>query len=693
MNESFSRECRTDLPKPLREKKERPAVGLFLLAILLLVVYWPGFQGQWFLDDFDNIHNNPNVHADISSLSSLAPAIYGMDESQKRIDRPLAYLTLAVNYAVGGTNPFGYHAVNFFIHLLTAAGLYILAYTTLGLPGVSVRHGRQAHAIALMGTLLWAVHPIQVTAVTYIIQRMAAMATLFSLLAMVCYAKGWTEKSKASRVSWFGLCGFSGLLAFGCKQNAIMLPVSLYLYHLVFFSNQNSRNRYGQLVLLSIAVLAIAGISVYYDAFGMIKNGYAYRPFTLAERLLTEPRVLFSYLWWMVYPVSAQFALLHDITISTGPWTPWTTLPSMALLIILAVVALVCRRKAPLLSYAWLFFLTNHIVESSVLPLELIFEHRNYLPGVFLFIVAGAGLNHGLNYFSKSRVVQPLLITGIIVVLASIGHTTQMRNVLFQNEIAFWKDNVEKSPFLHRPRHNLGSAYFTANRLENGIAATQRALSGKGLARTNQKQASHFNLAKFFLNAGLEETALLHYEKVLDLLPNHPSSLNAVARIMLNRGDVPSARLYNNRALRIEPENSNFLAIHGLILLRQGRTESAFREGIRAWEAQKNNPLAFFLLGEAARALGKLNSAAYFFRQSMALSPGERAPLFALIEIASIMNDPTQVRALVAALNCRVPQQAIGRQLAAYQRLFNFMDPARTERITEAIKTSFERLD
>lgn len=663
-----------------------PVIGLVLLTALLLTVYWPGFQGKWFLDDFDNIHRNANVHAESISAEDLAPAIYGKNAGRHKIDRPVAYLTLALNYYFGKTDPLGYHVVNFLIHLLTAMTLYGLALSTLNLPGLKRHNGTASHAAALLGTVLWAVHPVQVTAVTYIVQRMAALAALFSLLSMMGFVRGWTAKTASAKVIGFALCGISGLLAVGSKQNAVMLPASLWLYHLFFLFQPPSRPRRRWLAGMG-AALALGGLlAVYHNVPQWLVDGYAYRPFTLTQRLLTEPRVLLGYLGLMVYPVSARFTLLHDVTVSTGFWHPPATALALASLIFITGLALRFRRKAPLAAFAWIFFLLNHLVEGSLLPLELAFEHRNYLPSVFLFIAGGCGFLTAVDYFASSRLVQPLVVACGIVVLASAAHTTRMRNSLFTDEIAFWSDNVVKSPALHRPLHNLGAAYFAAGQDALGAAVTQRALDGKGLARINQKYLSHLHLAEHALRIGEEKQALYHYAEALRLLPNHPESLDGLARVMLRRGDLSAALRANRQALRVAPGDAGFLLTRAMIRLRQGRPQDAFRDAMEAWRARKNPPLALFLLGETSRMQGKLNAAAFFFNRSLELRPEAVAPMLALMEIVDVRGDaPRETSPLCQRLRQHASQTTIGRLLAAYRQEYGFLGSSRIERIAEML--------
>ena len=662
-----------------RRRRFIPVVGLGLLAVLLLLVYWPGFQGKWFLDDFDNIHLNPNVHAASFSAKDLGPAIYGKDAGRHKIDRPVSYLTLAINYRLGKTDPLGYHIVNFLIHLLTAVALYCLAAITLNLPGLKRRGEIEPHAAALLGAVLWAVHPVQVTAVTYIVQRMAALAALFTIVSMIGFVKGWTAGTSRAKAFGFVLCGISGLLAVGSKQNAVMLPASLWLYHLFFLSDPQSRPGRKRLAVLGAGLALGALLAVYHNVPQTLVDGYAYRPFTLTQRLLTEPRVLLAYLGLIVYPVSAKFTLLHDVTVSTGFWHPCTTVPAIAVLILVTGLAVKFRRKAPLPAFAWLFFLLNHLVEGTVLPLELMFEHRNYLPSVFLFIAGGCGYVKAVNYFASSRVVRPLAIACGVVVLASAAHTTRMRNVLFTDEIAFWSDNVVKSPALHRPRHNLGTAYFAAGQDDLGAAVTRRALKGKPLARINQKYLSHVHLANHALGLGETDRALYHYAEALRLLPGHPESLDGLARAMLRRGDLAAAASANRQALRVAPGKTEFLLTRAMIRLGRGRPEEAARDAMTAWHARKNPALALFLLGEAIRMQGKPKAAAFFFKRSLALRPESAAPMLALVEIADDQKNPALGRALCRRLRQRRPQTTIGRLLAAYRQEYGFLGSGRIE--------------
>lgn len=653
------------------------ACGLALMGILLLLVYWPGFSGVWILDDFRNIHSNPNVHADDLTWESLRPAIYGFSQGGRQLQRPVSYLTLAANYALGGTDPLGYHIVNWLIHLLSAVAVYLLARITLSLPAMAGRCGGNVHGAALLGALLWAVHPIQVTAVTYIVQRMAALAALFSFSAMICYAKGRVHPRWPARIGWYALCTISCVLAFGSKQNAVMLPVSLFLYDRCFLASADRGTGFPRMPILAALVTLICAAAFYYGGVNLITSGYDTRPFTLPQRALTEPRVLWLYLWMLFIPRSDRFTLLHDVALSRDLMTPWTTLPAVVGLSVLTILSVLIRRKYPLAAFAWLFFIANHAVESSVLPLELMFEHRNYLPTAFIFIWIGTLFTTTHNTFRDSHLVRGMLILTGIVTIVSLGHTSYMRNRLFVDDIAFWSDNAEKSPELHRPWHNLGVAYFKAREWSSAIAATEYSMDKKILARTPQKYVSHLNLAKFYYLNGDAKRSIQHYRMVLQLKPNHPEALNGLAEVYLSKGDLERAGFYNTRALHVTPAPPEILLTRSRILLRQGDAAPAFGAAARFLGQAPDNPMALFVMGRAAQMRGHEASAKRFFHQALALKPDFNAAALALMDIAVSQGDPDAVCDLHQRMVDRDKGIKIGRLAAAYHDKYGSFDEER----------------
>ena len=606
--------------------------GILLLWILLAAVYYPGFQGQWVLDDFGNIHENANVHAAELTLEALEPSLYGRDLSHSRWQRPVAYLTLAVNYYFGGTDPVGYHIVNFLIHCLAALMLYFVALETLRSPRLVHRYGGSAHRIALLGAALWAVHPIQVTAVTYVVQRMAALACLFTLAAVWSYARSVRAATTARRAGWWSVCLLSGLLALGSKQNAVMLPFSLMAYAW-YFGPGIGRRRLKTVSVLAVASIAlVAAAGMYYTSAGYFASGYAERPFSMAERLMTHPRVIWFYVWLMVYPVSNAFSLLHDFDLSVSLMEPWTTIPAMMSIAVICALAIAMRRRAPLLGFSVLFFYLNHLVEGSVIPLELVFEHRNYLPSTFLAVAAAAGIVRVLAHFRRSRVVHTMSAACVVLVLIAAGHTTYMRNVLFTDAVAFWSDNTGRYPDLHRPHHNLAKALFFAGENELALKEMYLALQARAGAKLAQKLLTHYNLGLFFLQAGHLSRAEHHFGIIRRLSPDHAKTAYQLARIHLMREEPDKAQEQADAAFRGGKGGVEFHRISAAVRLQRGMAAQAMPHARAALRLAPDHPATLFLLGEIALARGNWRSAEFFLETCLMKRPGLNGARLALVE-------------------------------------------------------------
>ena len=195
---------------PLKKWRD-PLFAAGLLFFMLVVIYGNSFDCSWHYDDFVNIVQNGSVHINTLSWQSMEKSLYGIMGSA-RWQRPLSYFSFALNYYFDGLNVFWYHVVNFFIHYVTSVFLFLFIYNTLKLPILEGRYERNAYSIALLSTLFWAINPVQVMAVTYIVQRMASMTAMFYIMAMYFYLKGRTGDTIWKSVTFFALAAFCGLI-------------------------------------------------------------------------------------------------------------------------------------------------------------------------------------------------------------------------------------------------------------------------------------------------------------------------------------------------------------------------------------------------------------------------------------------------------------------------------------------------
>jgi len=387
--------------------RQKTALTLLLLLFLLgtcYLVYRPGLSGPFLFDDRDNILVNQSLKIDsLSTDSLLRAAESGIAGPLKR---PVAMISFALNhYFSGGTfNSRDIKLTNILIHGLNAFLVFVFLQLLLHRLLSTTAFPRQRPAglaatlsgsdgLALLLALLWAVHPIQLTSVLYAVQRMTSLAATFSLLSLIAYLqyRQSTNGGYGKPAAWLSLGVISAIAAIFTKENALLIPPFVLLLDLFLYGDHRPWNRWQQLQpksqqLLVVAVTVLSAAVLLALVLYVIPS-YQSRPFSLAERVLTEFRVLFFYISLIVFPLSDRFGLHHDdISLSTGLVTPLTTLPSVLGLVAITVLAIRFRKRLPLASFGFLWFLVAHALESTIFPLEIAHEHRNYLASLGILL-------------------------------------------------------------------------------------------------------------------------------------------------------------------------------------------------------------------------------------------------------------------------------------------------------------------
>ena len=564
------------------------------LLILLLAVYGNSFHGEWHFDDIPNIIENPNVHLKNLSLRGIYNAFHFRGD----LLRPVSYLSLAINYYFGGLETFGYHLINFIIHYVTAIFLFLFIFDTLRLPLLKDRYGERAYAISALATVFWAINPVQVLAVSYVVQRMASMAGMFYITAMYFYLKGRTAEGIRNRAFFFLCCAVAALLAFGSKETAAMLPVSLFIYELILIqgADRETVRKNLKFAFIPFAVIIILANS-YLDLSSFIFD-YQVRSYTLGERLITEPRVIIFYISLLLYPIHSRLTLLHDFDLSKSLIDPWTTLPAILIVAFCAGYALTIARKRPLISFCILFFFLNHLIEGSFIPVELIYEHRNYIPSMLFFLPVAIFTLRMLDYFSYKKAIRRLIVFSIIFVLFAEGHTVYMRNEVLKTDMALWIDNILKYPRLSRPHNNLGINYTKQGLREAGMGEFIEALRLNNYENLTIEARTEINMGNFYLNGGQEDVALEHYRRAMWISPTNAQPYAGIAQINLGRGDTGKAYEYIGKALKINPYAVEYRELFSLILLKRGSNRNAAIEASKALQQDFNRTFPRLILAE-----------------------------------------------------------------------------------------------
>jgi hypothetical protein len=376
--------------KERRQKKQLPLRHLIAIGLIVgvaLLAYSNTFHVPFHFDDRPNITQNPNVQIKVFSWDQIERLI---KYTYKESIRVFSYFTFALNYYFGGFNVFGYHLVNFLIHIGSGIFLYAFLLLTFNLLSLKEKYGSISYKVALFTSLIFIAHPIQTQSVTYIVQRMASMAGMFYLLSLVLYIKGRLSTGWP-RVFYFGGMVLSYLLGVFSKENVAIFPLFVTLYEFYFFQNLDLSPKGKKILLALIAILLVLGIFGFIiwgkRYINVIIEGYAYRTFTMSERVLTQFRIVLYYVTLLLYPHPSRLNLDYDFPISKTILDPPTTLLSILIVAGLIGYSIWTAKKRPVISFCILWYFGNLVIESSIFPLEMVYEHRLYLPAVGPFIL------------------------------------------------------------------------------------------------------------------------------------------------------------------------------------------------------------------------------------------------------------------------------------------------------------------
>lgn len=583
----------------------RRFVAVFLSLVLAgTLAYSNSFDNSFQFDDaiwIGQLTMEPNSGPEGDSWTVNQATVYP--------SRFITRWTFALNHRLHGLEVRGYHIVNLAIHIVNAFLVFLFIRSVLGLPRAQLSPWlpRSADAFAWIASLAWLVHPIHTSVVNYTWQRATSLSTTFSLLALLSFLWSTRAATAGSRGARLGLAFSALVLAIGAKQVAILVPLSLLL--LVWTLGLPSLARYSSRTAiagfaLAYLLLIVAtgwqsfGWSGFTQAFSHIAGGTMTdglgRPeaYTMAQRLASQPRVLLQYLAILAFPHPAMLSFDRDPGFSTGPFDPWTTMPAILLIVGLCLLGLIFRRQRPLLSFAILFFFLNHALEAGPLHLELMYEHRNYLPSVGFVLGTLLAANHLLERFSvgaRGRLALALAVTALL------GTATLQRNTVWRDHLSFWSDAVAKSPNKGRTHANLAAALAEQGQqlypedMAGARAAYEEALRHiqRAVALDPETVTNHLALGNAHLALGQAREAIRAYDTARPLTQDTE---------MLQVLDLMSAQAYETLAQRSGSRRDRERALeHYERLARSDPSNVWAHQGI-ATNAEQ--------LGDTSRALG-----------------------------------------------------------------------------------------
>src|SRR6266511_4314591 len=629
--------CPPDLPG-----SRQALVAMLVIAAATVLAYSNSFDASFHFDDLRNIVRNQSLR----ELGRQWPPSG---------NRWVGFLSFALNYRFGGLEVFGYHLVNLLIHVCNGLLVFWLAAITLRTPALrSAEAGPLVRGyLPLAAGLLFALHPVQTQAVTYIVQRFASLAALFFLLSLVLYAQARIslEADPPSRAAAGGLYGLSLIAAAAAmktKEISFTLPLVAAMYEWLFFG---ARRRFLLIAPLAAAALLLLPIDVithganFDDLLGDPSQFAAETPeISRGAYLLTQSRVVVTYLRLLFLPVGQN--LDYDVLLSHSVIDP-RVLFALAILLALAAVAVFLLRRARetnrgpglLLFFGIVWFFVTLSVESSIIPIrDVIFEHRMYLPSAGAAVALGAALLWAIERMRLRASLARQAAVGLLLTTGPLGVATYARNLVWKDDLTLWGDAVSKSPGKARPHNNLGKALIdseaTSEAVNELLAALKiappnaDALSNLGVAYAKQGRAdeaiaaamaavaikpadarAHNTLGTAYEVKSQIDDAVREYREAIRLAPSVAGVHYNLCGALLTSGRFGDAVQQCRELIRLAPSSAEGHNLPGGAFQASGQLDDAVREYREAIRVEPSMADAHYNLGNAYQGRGQLDDA------------------------------------------------------------------------------------
>lgn len=521
-------------------------LGILLIVFTGTILYSQILNAPFVFDDYNSIVENESIRSVSKAIANTAH------------NRYLTSLSFALNYAAGGLKPFGYHLINNLIHITNSLLVCYLVFLTFRTP-MMVNSKLSAHFIAFTAAFIFVVHPVQIQAVTYVVQRATIMATMFYLISLVMYAKArlstvgkeTMRNAVNSRFVFFYLIStVAAILAMKSKEIAFTLPLAAILYEVSFFNRteKQSWKRFSYLIPIMFTTLIIPLSLLNFkgpiEAIAQDINVSSRETINISriDYLLTQFRVIVTYLRLMIFPVNQNLDYSHPVYHSFFSPQVFLSFSCLAMILCLGIYLFPRLRLA---SFGIFWFFIALSVESSIIPIrDVIVEHRLYLPSIGFFISTAVLADHFLPN-AKTKVS---LLVLVIVLLSAAAYT---RNTAWKSPQTLWEDVIEKSPNNARAYNNLGVYFKNEGDYERAIKQFENSLKAD-----RNYSAVYFNLGDIQYKLGNYENAIAFLNHGLSGNPDvqlHLDMLNKLGRAYSAQGQTEKAIQTFQEAIKVLP--------------------------------------------------------------------------------------------------------------------------------------------
>ncbi|MDD2732865.1 MAG: hypothetical protein PHF56_02905 [Desulfuromonadaceae bacterium] len=608
-----------------------PFIHFLLILALGFIVYFNSINVPFIFDDNTYLINNPaikNFDCFPNTQKVFEYAIH-QDIKNNLVLRPVAYFTFAVNYALHGLDLFGYHLVNLLLHIGCGMLVYCFFGQLLNSPamgngeksGSATEVGGNESYLPLFAALLFVCHPLQTQAVTYIIQRFVPLATFFYLAALVLYLEFRRASTTPSRVWAYFFSLLATVVAMESKEIAFTLPVIIALVELMFYR----WNVISRLVTLAPFFLTMTIIPIKLmqlpSSFTNAKTENISGAINLVnvtgtsswDYLMTQFGVITTYLRLLFLPIRQN--LDYDYRLQQNLFTPEVLLPLVLLLGILGAGIYLLQRSEEnrlyiIVAFGIFWFFITLSVESSIVPIEdLIFEHRAYLPSVGFFISLLAGVSILFTRMTGASIAHSKIATMLMLaVVAALTTTAIARNMVWQDEVTFWKDVVQKSPNKARVHRGLGAALIQHAKYVSG-EKDKNLLGDMVVMRAG--------------NEKLLDAAISSSQEAIRLEPKKAASYQLLAEAYMLRKNYDEALRSLAKAAELEPLSWIPHSMRGAIFEEQKELTRARQEYLMAIKIEPLSHVAHIRLASLYERKGEYRDAIKEFELVMRIYPDE----------------------------------------------------------------------
>ena len=608
-----------------------------ILAIVTFLLYSNTLQVPWYYDDVNNIVEQPQLN----SLEQVFRLLFSF--------RGVAKLTFAMNYSMAGLYLPGFHLVNILIHSGSTIVLYLILKRVF----------RESFVFPFLCALLFAAHPVQTQAVTYIVQRMTSLSGFFFLLALYFYIRFRESRNSVSNA--LGLHAIAcwvtvfliGTLAVFSKENAVVLPVALFLFDRYFLGGRSEGWRQILMRILPFAIVPGIFAAVFFLAplykgaevdslTRTITSIVSSRNLNPVTYFVTQLGVIWTYLRILIvpygitldysYPVVDKILTLRSIVAGFG-------------LAGLLLLAFKLRNRAPRISFGIVWFFLTLAVESSFIPLDPLFVHRLYLPLVGFVIVA-------MDVLMRLPWRVPMLAF-CCVVISVYAVVAWNRNALWNDPVAFYEDNLRKAPHSERVRNLLAEQYLLRGRDSDAKRMLVEAI------RINPSFGSSVvALSNVYINEGRKAEAFDLLKNGIRTNPNDHEMHNSLGSLYSMVGIRGMAEYHLQKAISLNPSYGRAYCNMGAHYVGLGMLKEAERQYRMALKVSPNDPVIHFNLGLVLFDNGKQAEARFEFNQVLKLDPKDRDVIYNLALMLMRLGDQQGARVLHARLKGINPEMA-----------------------------------